>query len=77
LPTRDIIPGLPSAKDSEIVYFPEVFESQEEVPQYYAVSESEPQFSKSFFIALGLGMTFVIILLVYFLYNAHRQNQRL
>lgn len=33
--------------------------------------------SKRFFIGVGLGMTCVILLLAYFLYNAYKQNQRL
>ena len=33
--------------------------------------------SKRFFIGVGVGMTFVILLLAYFLYNAYKQNQRL
>ena len=33
--------------------------------------------SKRFFVGIGLGLTFVIFILVYFLYNAYKQNQRL
>jgi predicted small secreted protein len=33
--------------------------------------------SKRFFIGVGVGMTFVILLLAYFLYKQYKQNQRL
>lgn len=79
VPLSDGIPQLPAAnKDFEHLGLPGSFEVQED-NLHYLISEPEPEWfaSKKFLITLTLGMSALILLLVYFLYTAYQKNQRL